>query len=313
MADALSHYVDKYWNELPGVLAHLCRKATGDSNVWWMDYFKVRYATPPLDQALVIGCGNGWVDRDLIDRGIAAHIDAFDVSPSYLEEAKELRKDRPISYFKSDFRSFSPRKSYDLIVNVAALHHAQYLYRITRVLSTCLTPEGLFVNWEYVGPSRNQYSDRHAAAMEEANAGLPERFRTSHPLRPALRHLLAWEPTEAVHSAELFRAIGHYFDFVERKDLGGGIGYQILWNNIEEFARQDEEANKALAYLLALDDRLTLEGVVPVMHSFFVCRRRMVRESLTAKMDRLLREPLRERFAQFNNGKYPSEMGKRSR
>lgn len=303
----LSHYVDRYWNDLPGVLAYLCRRATGDPDVWWLDYLTTRYATPPRQEALVIGCGNGWVDRELIDRGIAEHVDAFDVSDSYLKEAEELRADRPIHYFKSGFGSFNPNKKYDLIVNVAALHHAQQLHRICHVLAGATRPDGIFVNWEYVGPDRNQYPDEQVAIMAETNAGLPERFRTPHPLRPRLTELLAGDVTEAVHSAEVISAVEHYFRIIERRDLGGGVAYQILWNNIEEFAKEDDEANKALAYLLELDEHHTTQGTVPVLFSFFICQPRLEPESLFARIDRTIKEPLRERFAQKTGGVYPKE------
>ena len=38
-----------------------------------MDYFKRQYATPRRKRGLVIGCGNGWVERDLYDCYISCY------------------------------------------------------------------------------------------------------------------------------------------------------------------------------------------------------------------------------------------------
>lgn len=312
MAAETDHYADRYWNDLPRVLEYLCQKTTGDPQLWWMDYFKRTYATCPFHKGLIVGCGNGWVDRDFIDRGIVEEADAFDVSEGYLSEAESLRENRPIHYFQADFSSFSTNNAYDLIVNVSSLHHAERLYRLTHVLYRSLLPSGVLVNWEYVGPSRNQYTSDHVKRMAEANSALPERFRSPYPLRPPLHQMLSFDPNEAVHSDEIFRAVGHYFECVERHDIGGGIAYQILWNNLDEFEKGDEDSKKALEYLLQLDDELTTAGEVPVLFSFFICRKRLGRETAVALFDRLIREPTRETFARFFKGAYPRELLRRS-
>ena len=192
MKKPVDHYQDSYWNDLPAVLAYLCRRATGRADLWWMDYFKQRYAAQPFKRGLIVACGNGWVERSLIDRGIAEHFDAFDSAEHYLKEAEAQKGTRSIRYFQSGFATFQPRERYDLIVNVAALHHAQYLYRHLSRLTGALAPGGVFVHFEYVGPSRNQYSEDHVSRMAAVNQSLPARFRTTHALQEfyQLRYLL---------------------------------------------------------------------------------------------------------------------------
>jgi SAM-dependent methyltransferase len=305
----INHYSDHYWNEIPQVLSYLCHRSTGDETLWWMDYIKKRYASPSRDHALIIGCGNGWVERDLYDRKIAKHFDAFDGSEHYLEEAKANKGDRAISYFQADFNSFVPERKYDLIVNVAALHHVAYLYRFTSRLANALTPYGIFVNWDYVGPSRNQYSAPQVQAMLEANEALPEHLRTPHPLKPSLFEMLMGDPTEAVHAADIFHAVEQHFEFIERRDLGGAIAYQLLWNNIEGFvAADDEKARQALNELLEQDSGVTDSRRLPTLFSFFVCRARNRRDLPRSFYRRFIFEPLREAAAKRLFGLYPSEL-----
>lgn len=306
MPGAVDHYADEYWNDLPRVVAYLCERSTGDPSLWWMDHFKRTYAQAPFKRALSFGCGNGWVEREFIDRQIALHFEAFDASPDYLRAAEQARGSRSISYTRASFDDYVPGGTFDLIVNVASLHHVRYLYRMVHLLASALEPDGLFVHWEYVGPSRNQYSDAHLAVLSAVNQALPARLRTPHRLRQDLANFLNGDPTEAVHASEIRSALADEFDTVEHKVLGGGIAYPILWNNLAEFRKDDAGAREALEWLLRLDASLTDARVVPPLFAYIVCRRKQ-EPAARGKIARLL-EPAREKFADRNGGKYPVEM-----
>jgi 2-polyprenyl-3-methyl-5-hydroxy-6-metoxy-1,4-benzoquinol methylase len=307
VTQTVDHYKDEYWNDLPRVISYLCRRSTGDESLWWMDYFKKIYATPPRKRALVFGCGNGWVERDLYDRGIAEHFDAFDASSHYLETAERQRGSRSITYRQANFDDYVPDGKYDLMVNVASLHHVRFLFRMSHVLANALEPDGLFVHWEYVGPSRNQYSDDHLALLHAINHAMPVRFRTSHPLRHELSTFLAGDPTEAIHSADIVHALEHHFETIEFKPLCGGLAYPLLWNNLAEFRKGDAEAAATLEWLLRLDEAVTDSGVVPTLFAFMTCKPRRHRRP-AEPLDRLLREPMRERIASWTGGRYAPEL-----
>jgi SAM-dependent methyltransferase len=309
--------IDRYWNEIPAVVAHLSRLSTGDPSRWWMEDFKSRYADPPRRRALVLACGNGWVERSLFDLDVARHFDAFDVSPQLVAEAEESRGDRAITYQVSDFASFDPEpQSYDLVVNHAALHHAHRLYRAVRVAAEALSEDGVLVSWEYVGPSRYQYRSEHLALIHAANESLPQHLRSPHPLPPRVgRSMVSGDPSEAVHSGEIRRAVEHWFEIVEWHDLGGGIAYHLLWNNVDGFLNPNERAaREALATLLRLDEELTCKGAIPTLFAYFVAKpRRAPRQALAAAFDLRVKEPFREAFAARAMNLYPGELGKIAR
>lgn len=306
MADA-DHYADSYWNDLPAVLRYLKRRATGDPTLWWMDHLKEQWCTPPRRRGLVIGCGNGWVERDLVDRAVCEHFDAFDASDAYLDQARAERGDRPIRYVRGDFESFVPTGPYDLVVNVAALHHARFLYRHVARLAQAMEPDGIFVNWDYIGPKRNRYPVSQVAAMERVRDSLPPRFRTPHPLRIPLIQAINGDPTEAVHSNEILRAVEDHFDIVQRRDLGGGIAYQLLWNNVAPFEDPDDpEAESVLKRILAADEELTGTRAIPDMFSFFIARPKAAR-TLAARARLHLFEPVREMTPRMLRRRYPVE------
>jgi SAM-dependent methyltransferase len=135
------YYSGQYWNDLPQVAAYMAENFTGDSGKGWMDDFRERFCRPPLAHALVLNCGNGWAERELVDKGMVHRVTAFDYSGDLLRTAIEARGRRPIHYVRADANavSFAP-EVFDAVFNVAALHHVQYLDRLCRAVCEALKP-----------------------------------------------------------------------------------------------------------------------------------------------------------------------------
>jgi len=289
-----NYYRDTYWNDLPAAQAHLNSIVSGSRDMDWMQYVKARYAPRPFKKGLAIGCGDGHIERQMLDAGIAAAFDAFDCSEHSVEHAIRERGGRPITYQVATFDEFQPEGSYDLIVNVAALHHVDNLEQLLKKLHAALLPEGIFVNYDYIGPNRNQYTDEHLRLMEEANRRLPERFRSKHPLRLPVGDFIRGDITEAIHAFEILPAFREFFEIIEYRELGGGLAYQILWNNIDEFLKGGREADAALSDLLRRDEQLTRRRVIPSLHAFFVGRAKGPTDALRLEVDDFYQQRLRE-------------------
>jgi len=270
-----THYSDKYWNDLEIVVKYKNKLATGNENVSWIGDILTRFKEYlPFDDVLIVGCGNGWLERQLYDLGIGKHFDAFDMSEKYINEAKELKQSRAIDYFLDDINSMSKieDEKYDAVFNFAVLHHVTEVDNALKKLARCLKTNGLMFNEEYVGPARNQYSDQHLKYMLEVMSDLPEKFRTKVKfLRPPLENFRV-EPSEAIHSDLILPLIPKYFDIVYQRNLNGGIAYQILHNNIQEYEDSNSESEKWLEYLLKEDVKLTDQNKVPVLFWYGVCK-----------------------------------------
>ena len=270
-----THYSDKYWNDLELVRKYKDNLATGNENTHWISDILNRFKEYlPFGNVLIVGCGNGWLERQLYDLGIGKHFDAFDMSEKYINEAKELKQSRPIDYFLDDINSMSKIEDnkYDAVFNFAVLHHAMNIEYALKKLASCLKNNGLMFNEEYVGPARNQYSDDHVNIMLEIMSDLPKKFRTKAKfLRPPLANFRV-EPSEAIHSDLILPLIPKYFDIVYQRNLNGGVAYQILHNNIDEFNdTSNSESVKWLEYLLQRDLQFTENGKVPVLFWYGVC------------------------------------------
>ncbi len=270
-----THYSDKYWNDLELVRKYKDNLATGNENTHWISDILNRFKEYlPFGNVLIVGCGNGWLERQLYDLGIGKHFDAFDMSEKYINEAKELKQSRPIDYFLDDVNSMSKIEDnkYDAVFNFAVLHHAMNIEYALKKLASCLKNNGLMFSEEYVGPARNQYSDDHVNIMLEIMSDLPKKFRTKAKfLRPPLANFRV-EPSEAIHSDLILPLIPKYFDIVYQRNLNGGVAYQILHNNIDEFNdTSNSESVKWLEYLLQRDLQFTENGKVPVLFWYGVC------------------------------------------
>lgn len=230
-SEGFEYYRDRYWNDFEDVSRTLNERATGHRDVTWFDH--LRDTAGPFRHALVLNCGNGWVERELLERGVVASAVGVDVSDVLLDEARRhaVAADLPLRYERLDTNAAQfPDEPFDLVVNHAAMHHVAYIDRVTRRFHEILAPDGVYVSWDYVGPHRNQYTARQWEAAWETNLALPTDVRQQmrYPLLPAM---VAGDPSEAIHSELILPTMQRYFDLEYRRDLGGGIGYLLLTHN----------------------------------------------------------------------------------
>ncbi len=300
------YYSGQYWNDFPRVVEYMCENFTGDRKKWWVADFQERFCPRPFEHALVLNCGNGWVERDFVDKGIAKRVTAFDYSMDLLRQAQKEKGARPIFYFQTDVnRADFQENQFDLIVNVAALHHVQYINRLCFILCKTLQPHGIFVNFDYIGPHRNQYSFLHWYFIERVNHSLPERVRKTPFVKPHLPTMLYTDPTEAIHSELIFASVARYFEIFERHDTGGGIAYEILTHNSKLKTIPSEELNPYIDQILAIDRKYSESKGVPPMFSYFLARPNKQALADSAAIRRFQQvEEQRESWSRAHHGAY---------
>ena len=267
------YYHDKYWNDLPTIPNYINKSATDNPKTTWIQDILGRFSKyVPFEKVLIVGCGNGWVERELYDLGIGKKFDAFDISADHIETAENQKGARNISYFLDDMNDLKniTLDEYDAVFNVGVLHHVFRLSRTVWTLHRSLKKGGLMFNFEYVGPAQNQYSDEHLKILEKTNAEIDKRFSTVIPLLPKKSNFETGDPSEAVNADLVRLTLLRFFDIIHERDINGGVAYQILWNNTEEFEKNDEDAKTALDFLINRDQELTENGKVPVLFWYSV-------------------------------------------
>ena len=197
-----------------------------------------------------------------------------------------------------------PKDKFDLVVNYAALHHTQYVNRMCRILAHTIKPNGIFVNFEYIGPHRNQYPLGEWILANLVNTNLPEFIRQD--LRyPSLPTMLYMDPSEAIHSELIMKSVKRYFRIIEKNDTGGGIAYLLLTHNSRTSKLPVKKIRPYIDRILYYDSLFSRLRLVPQLFTYFVARSNkeaLKNRSLNLRYQK--EEKARERFADKRRGVY---------
>ncbi len=265
------YYRDRYWNELGGVVLYLQQRATGDAGTNWIDHLAA-WRGGPFRKALVLNCGNGWVERAMVERGVVTEAVGVDIGRDLLALAAAAAGDLPIRYHHLDVNTAAfPEDGYDLVVNHAAAHHVAYIDRVFRALARLLPPDGVLVSWDYVGPHRNQYPGGAWEAAHRVNVELPQHLRS--PMHyPSLAAMLVEDPTEAIHSELVLPVLHRYFEVLHERALGGAIAYPVLTQNERFVDAPAAETEPWLARILAADAAYTDADPARTLFAYAIAR-----------------------------------------
>ena len=248
--DSDVYYNGIYWNDYHQVKNYLNERVSGDPRIDWIEFCILRGY---VGRALILNCGNGWIERELIDRGMISSAVSIDFSQTLITEAKNNRGQREIEYICHDVNSFNfPKDEFDLVINHAALHHTAYLQRTLMGCNLALKLNGKLISLDYVGPHRNQYSFENWQRVVEINQLLPVKAQQNL-VYPHLPTMMVTDPTEAIHSELIIKSINNFFTNLIEKPLGGSIAYPILTHNSNLSELSENEQASAIETVLNYD------------------------------------------------------------
>jgi SAM-dependent methyltransferase len=299
-----AYYVDRYWNEVPAVVFYMQQRATGDPDLNWCAHLH-QWRGRPFRKALVLNCGNGWVERHLVEWGYASEAVGVDVSEELLAEARARATGLAIRHYCIDTNTGElPEEGYDLVVNHAALHHIAYIDRVVRAVAALLPDDGVLVSWDYVGPHRNQYPGEMWEAAHQVNQRLPEAVRSAMDY-PSFGPMVTVDPTEAVHSELVLPVMRRYFHLVHERTLGGGIGYLLLTHNGVLIDAAPPVRDPAVATILEADAEFTDADPHHTLFAYVIAvPNKAVLQDLVQLEAWTAEESERERAAAANGGRY---------
>jgi len=262
-ADAVARFWDEnrakskdpaYW------MAHaLCRQAinrrvSGDINEWPLDWFRRVHVARPYERGVSWGCGLGAFERAAIRTGIVRAVDAFDISPKSLEDARrEAEKEcvEGIDYRVGDFDA--PRLEagrYDVAFFHASLHHVKRLERLFARLRLGLRPGGAVYVDEYVGPSRSDWTAGRLSAAQDLLDSLPDSAkldrRIALPIEPN-------DPSEAIRSGEIPSFLRQHFELIEWRPYGGQLASLVFPNLVRNWV-ESPDGHAGVARMMELED-----------------------------------------------------------
>lgn len=273
------YYQGVYWNNYKPIQQYLNQLCTTSSNIFWADYIKLQFCSQqPFNTALVPNCGDGHIERMFINKKIVMSAVGTDWSSDLLDKAnKQAIKDNlSIEYYKLDTNTANfPDKKFDLIINHAACHHIQYIYFVFYKFYLILNQSnGLFINYDYVGPHRNQYSAHQWESIYKANLSLPPQARQD--ILSTYAHIptmLITDPTEAIHSELIKQVFNLFFDTILYRPLNGSIAYPLLTHNKNFASLQDTKLQQELLeQMISADKAYANDCPNSEMFAFFVGR-----------------------------------------
>jgi SAM-dependent methyltransferase len=202
-----------YWLDAPGVREAVNRRMTGDPAtpfaIAFADSLRPR---SPLRSGLSIGCGTGELERAATgDLNVVAHMDGVDVASDALDVARARAAGQGlasrVSYHCADALGFLREavrtgKRYELVVFHFVLHHLLDLEEIVTLAGQALThdPPGLVYIDEYIGPSRDAWTEEDLGFASGLFAGVPAEERRTPRVWPPLA---VEDPSEMIRSDEI--------------------------------------------------------------------------------------------------------------
>ena len=91
--DSDVYYSGIYWNDYEVVRRRWNEWISGDPDRDWFEHFAAQ-SRPPFTRALVLNCGNGWVERDLVGRGHIKEAVGTDYAQDLLDQALDRGPER---------------------------------------------------------------------------------------------------------------------------------------------------------------------------------------------------------------------------
>lgn len=275
------------WTASPVVKRYLHALVSGDPNCDWLTWVEAAHLRPRLDRALVLGCGSGWLERALAQRGRFRSIAACDFAPETVNRARLAAQvegfSSSIDYMVLDLENEKlPPGPFDAIIANDVLHHITGLEALYTRIEGALAPGGKLVFNEYVGPNRFQYSDAHMEIVNRYLRLLPNRLRwdpiTGRVLwkreRVDPNRLAVDDPTEAVRSEDVLPLARRFFRAEKEYVYGGGLLNPLLFGIVSNFRPGDPWDDMLLSRLCAAEQRLTESGEIEPDFRIFVGTRR---------------------------------------
>jgi SAM-dependent methyltransferase len=269
------------WLDHPSIQAHYASRGEIDGLPWrrWL----LRHFGGPAGRSMELGCGSGSLNVELYRLGAVLEVEGVDASAERVAEAeaRRARAGAPGRFRVEDAnRVVLEPGRYDLICSSHSFHHFLELEHVMVEVLDALTPRGLFVLEEFVGPTQFQWTDAQIEATRELMAAIPEKFRMlrwgavkPYEGRPTVAEVVAASPFESIRSAEIGPLFERYFDVLHRKDLGGTIQHLLYNGIVHNFRPGEAEAEAILRRVWEAEDALIDSRRLPSDFQLLIGRR----------------------------------------
>jgi len=273
-----------HWMASLVIQGYVNQRVTGDPFCDWLTWSRNRWLRHTGTRVLVLGCGEGWVERALAADPRVGVIDACDIAEGAVARARATAREQGLESIQYSVVDLDhdplPDRGYDLVVAHASLHHVSHLEELYQKLAVAMKPDAFFLANEYVGPRRLQFPPSQMARIARTFSLLPRCYRLSGSTgeevftkeQPDEDDVVATDPSESVRSHEVFPLLSERFTVAHRRDFGGALLQHLLWDIVPNFDHFNARDNRVLALICLLEQSLESRGELSSDFTFVVAR-----------------------------------------
>lgn len=201
----------------------------------------------PFGRAISVGGGVGGKEMELIRAGVVEHVTIYELSDVRIDTGRDLAEtsglSEKITFVQGDAfaEELSPGK-YDMVHWDNSLHHMLDVPAAVTWSRDMLRQGGLFYMYDFVGPSRFQWTKPMLELATAVRRALPERYLVDpvNPERmlhrdftkpPSIESMIAMDPSEAADSDRILDSVREVFPGAEVR-LTGGVVYSMAFNDV---------------------------------------------------------------------------------
>jgi SAM-dependent methyltransferase len=270
------------WLDHPLVSSHYRSRGLIEGLPWetWAGRRLGRPASPSLD----LGCGSGLKSLAVFQAGSSRQLHGIDISEDRIAEAERMRIEQgiPGEFRVADVNTATlPANTYDLIFSSHSLHHFLALEHVMAQVHDALTPDGLFILEEFVGPTQFQWTDRQIDVVRTLMSLLPDDLRTlrwgavkPYEGRPSVQDVVAASPFESIRSSEIVPLFQRFFRVIELRPLGGTLQHLLYNGIVHNFTLDRRDATGYVQAIIDTEDALIDSGLLPSDFMLLVGMRR---------------------------------------
>jgi SAM-dependent methyltransferase len=223
-----------------------------------------------------LGCGTGSREIAWAKLGVFQQIVGIDVSPEPITfataQARASGLDSVLSFCVADFREvLHAGEQYDVVLGLHSLHHFDHINETIELIVQMLTPDGLLIVDEFVGPTKFQWTVAQMQAANALLAALPMERRVQYDgrvkrrvTRPSLLSMRLDDPSEAVDASSLLPALRRWFTILEERPYGGTVLHIALSGIAQNFLGEDRASAQLIEQCFVAED----EALPTLGHDF---------------------------------------------
>jgi SAM-dependent methyltransferase len=180
----------------------------------------------PFSKGLSLGTGSGFVENIFVERKYVKSFDKIDI----IFSKRKSNDKHTLEINQNDLNFISlPENHYDIILAQGILHHIINLEHLILEVNNSLTPNGIFVIFEYIGENKQQWKDNKIKVINEnLMKEFPDWYDFLKVERPKMTNI---SPFESIRSEDILPLVDSIFPDRLFKFKWNGIVYTML-NNI---------------------------------------------------------------------------------